>query len=707
MKRSQSILLFFIVLLIFPAIAHGQAWSGIINSTRAINWSNAGIPGGLPDSSWTQCGSTIAAYSGAATTINNALAACTANHYVLLGSGTFTLSSAIVFPANTTGHIVLRGSGANSTQLNFSGVATCGNGAAGFICIQSSDGSYPGSGSNTVVNWTAGYAQGATSITLSSAAGISTNSTFIILNQCDTGFSGSTCTGSATDNGGYFVCSAAYNGTTGCSVSGPDGQTWRTNAWQQEIVQATAVSGTTVTLSEPLEHPNWASGQSPQAVLIQPIPQDGVENLAIDGTAAGSSVGEAIGFFNAYQGWVSGVRIANMYQFGIYGLDVSHMLIQNNYLYNANHGYSDAYAIRLSWAGDDLVQNNIIQQWKNSVTNDGPAAGEVFAYNYSVDQIVPSPSDQMWGAYWTHSAGDDFMLREGNAGDQAQDDNVHGSHLNSTNFRNFLWGFEECKNGTTGGSNCGAQTVKDETSVALVQSSNVRYANNIANVLGTPGFTTSNLLTVPFAGYGVYNLGAGGTNSPHTPYDSLVASTGLRWGNWDNVTNTVRWCGNVSDTGWSLTCGSVSEIPWNISPYPNAIPTKGDTIAGQPGLPASFYLPSQPTWWGSTPWPAIGPDVTSGNVGQCTGTLNATAEAGLPATAGSQCDSGSIATAWGGHVNANPAMACYIAMGGIPDGTGPELTFNANTCYGGPSSSQSSQAAQAPQPPTNLVVVVN
>jgi hypothetical protein len=709
MKQRLRLLFCFFILTTVPAAVHAQAWSGIISSSRAIDWTGAGIPRGLPDGSWTQCGSTISAYSGSPSKINNQLSGCGANQYVLLGPGTFTLNAAIMFPANTSGHVALRGSGAQATFLNFTGFTICANGTTGLICIQSSDGTYPGEAGPPSVSWTGGYAKGTTQLTLSSASGIVANQTLLMLNQCDTGFSGSTCTsGSAQDNGGYFECSAVYTGSSGCSASGPDGLTWRPNAWQLEIARVTAINAggcgsTCVTISQPIEHPNWSAGQSPQAVLVQALPQDGVENLSMDGTAAGPSLGEAIGFQNCYQCWVSGVRIANMYSFGIYGLDVSHMLIQNNYLYRSINE-PDSYAIRLSWAGDDLVQNNIIQQWKNTFANDGPASGEVLGYNFSVDQIVNDPSDQMWGAYWTHSAGDDFMLREGNAGDQAQDDNVHGSHLNPTLFRNFLWGWESCKNSTTGGNNCGAQTVKDETSVALVQSSGVRYANDIANVMGTTGATATYILTAPFSGYGVYNLG-GGTTTNNYPTDPLVKSTGLRWGNWDSVTGATRWCGTSSDTGWNTTCGGASEVPTAAPTYPNSIPTVGDTGAGQGALPASFYLTSEPSWFGSAAWPAIGPDIASGNIGQCTGTLNSTNQAGLPATSGSQCGSGAVAQAWGGHVNANPAMVCYFSLGGLPDGTGSELPFDSTTCYGGGTSSSS--PPPAPLPPTDLTVVVN
>src|SRR5258707_2269474 len=71
MNRSQSVLTFFILLLMYPVTAHGQLWNGVISPSRAADWSQVGIPGGLPDANWTQCGSTIGAYTGTAATIVN------------------------------------------------------------------------------------------------------------------------------------------------------------------------------------------------------------------------------------------------------------------------------------------------------------------------------------------------------------------------------------------------------------------------------------------------------------------------------------------------------------------------------------------------------------------------------------------------------------------------------------------------------------
>jgi hypothetical protein len=697
--RANRRRLYPLILLCLSVSSHAQLSSGIISSSRAVDWTQAGIPGGLPDGSWTQCGSTIAAYSGTAAAITNALAQCGANQYVLLGPGIFTLSTGINFPANTTGHVVLRGSGANSTFLNFTGSGfNCGGFGTAYICAMSNDGSYPG-GSNRVYNWTGGYSQGSTQITLSSVANITLNKTLLVLNQCDTGFSGSSCTtGSSVDNGNYFVCAAGYNpsGPTGCSADGPDGNSWRANAWQSEWVTATAINqngcgATCVTISQPLKHPNWASGQSPQAVVIQPVPQDGVENLAIDGTAAGSGIG--IFFYNAYQGWVSGVKLTNIAQFFITNVDVSHMQFQNNYLFNANcTGSCDPYGIRIQNGGDSLVANNIIEQVRIATSTDGPSAGDVFAYNLSLNQR--DFSDFMFGAFWNHSAGDDFQLWEGNVGNQMQNDYLHGTHLDETKFRNFLWGWESCANTT--GNLCGGLT-KDSSTTPMFDAAYTRYNNNIGNVMGMSPFTT---IYQNNAGPNtvIYALGVPDQGQP--PIDPLTATTMLRWGNYDTISGTTRWCGNSSDTGWSTTCASTSEVPTGISPFPNSVPTLGDTGAGQNVMPPSFVYSTQPPWWGSHAWPAIGPDVSNGNVGQCAGPLNTPGKYnGLPASSSSQCAGSGLNTAWGGHVSLIPAMDCYLnVMGGSPDGTGSVLAFDPIACYG--------DAPPPPAPPTNLDAVV-
>jgi hypothetical protein len=265
----------------------------------------------------------------------------------------------------------------------------------------------------------------------------------------------------------------------------------------------------------------------------------------------------------------------------------------------------------------------------------------------------------------------------------------------NTLFRNFFTGWESCANG-----NCGSFTAKASATTPFRMVESSRYHNAIANVLGTPGVSSTYKTTAGFASGAIYEVGSGNGSIPADP---SVSSTSIFWGNYDVVTGAVRWCGNSTDTGWATACAGVSEVPTALALYPQPLPTKGDTASGMAALPPSLYLSTPPSWWGSMPWPLIGPDVTGGNIGQCSGTLNAAGKFnGLPATSTAQCAGNPLTTpAWGGHVNANPAMACFLTtMGGLPDGTNAVLNFNAASCYG-------AAVSTAPNPPTNLIAVPN
>ena len=157
--RKKSPPLFLLILIIVGVSVHGyaQLWSGILDPTRAIDWSTAGIPGGIPSGSWTQSGSTIAASacgdgsSDCTSTIQAALNSCGTSHYVLLGAGTFLLNGGLTVPSNCA----LRGAGANQTILNAKSTNT-------------TDVTLGGNGPNfsKSASITGGTAQGSTSITV-------------------------------------------------------------------------------------------------------------------------------------------------------------------------------------------------------------------------------------------------------------------------------------------------------------------------------------------------------------------------------------------------------------------------------------------------------------------------------------------------------------------------------------------------------------
>jgi hypothetical protein len=662
-----------------------QPWAGIIASNRAVDWSHAGISGGIPSASWTQCGATISAYSGSGSTIVNALnhtgtgyTGCSPSTYIQLGAGTFTLSSGIrnIGASNTE----LRGMGANQTLLVYTGTSTCqgGNGTC-LLGFESSDGTYPAQPPASVYNWTGGYAQGATSITVSSGVNITANSTMVMLDQCETGYSGSTCTGTATDNGALYVCGDAYatSGPTGCSVNGPDTGLARPHRFQTEAVLVTACSpscgssgSTVLTIDTPLRHPNWASGQTPQVWLIQPAMNVGVQNLSINGAATTDTGG--VSFYNVANFWSQGVAVLHSYNIGIWIEQSIHGIVQSNYVFDSgqNLTYNDPTGIKYNWASN-LIANNIVQAVRPTYMCEGPCVGNVIVGNFGINSYTGD--DYMFGSEWDgHSDGADYDLIESNVVNQITEDLIHGGHLMQTIFRNLATGWESCANGT-----CGAFTSKSSDQSAVSSQSFNRYENFIANVLGTPGYNTTyqassgNCATDYEENATVWVLGCGNSGGATAiPSDLTGLATIMRWGNYDTANASVQW--------------NSGEVPSGISVYPNSVPS-GSCTSGSPTCPSSFYYSSRPSWWSaSIPFPAIGPDVSSGNLGICSGTRNTSGHfSGVPATASGQCTGTTLtASQWGGHANAIPAMSCYLSvMGGPPDGSGSALTFNPTSCY--------------------------
>jgi hypothetical protein len=372
---------------------------------------------------------------------------------------------------------------------------------------------------------------------------------------------------------------------------------------------------------------------------------------------------------NAANCWIS--NVASLYgsraHFWIW--QGTHNTIQNTYMYKTYDAQSQSYGVEEDASSDNLVVNNITQQVVAPLMG-GSMFGNTFAYNYMIYDYQTASANCMYLVTMAHDAAAEYNLYEGNFAEGNDLDDVHGSSGLNTMFRNQFTGYES-------GKSC-------ETVSIQIDPYN-RDESIVGNVLGTPGVTQYyDDIHNPTQGaeeeYTVYIL-----DQPHGSIgaDSVVAQTLLRWGNYDNVTGAARWCGNSSDTGWKTTCGSASEVPTGGvgSPsYANAVPTLGDTGAGQGALPSSFAFSSKPSWWPTAkPWPPIGPDVTGGNIGQCVGGTYAS----LFATQSSQCTGGTFsASANAGHAYSLPAMDCFLSSGGVPDGSGSAISFNGTACYG-------------------------
>lgn len=600
-------------------LSYGQSWSNVLSSSRAINWANnVGLPASFTDKGgsniettpnpWTpptrtQSGSTINP-SGSATTdlnnINTALTNCADGTYVLLGAGTFLIQNYIAAYQHSC---TLRGSGAQSTTLAMTNAGTIWVGAAG-------------TGGSCNLTSGSNYAAGSTSITCNGLTGAAPVVGYIVsLTQCDTGFSGSSCTtGASADNGGLFVCS--FQTTCMTEPSGSGG-----NVSQEQLFVITSVSNSsgtyTIGLNAPLYMPNWAYSQTPKLNW---------NNFAYDGVGVGiedmtiyysgtSSTNWSVQMQNTFASWVKGVRfVGTAAAQPLYLNETKSNLISNNYCF-ADIALDGNYPPCIESVGnsDTLVLNNIITYGTYEV--DGGHEGDVNAYNYEFFYFTSYSLNTIYD----HHAHDAFRLEEGNENTAGYGDDTWGTHDLYTFFRNYFTCYD--KPYTAYGTNA---------QVAFSIGAYQRFHNAIGNAIGSSECTSYT---------GAWPNATGVLYRVDSSVDPLSSVSFMRWGNVSTVTQS-------SDTPTNSGIRFVaSEVPNSTnmpsSTYPNAVTWQNST-PGTTSLPCSMFLsgytsttctahPSGDTglsWWKvcktwttfptncaatqTQPFPFAGPDVSSG-----------------------------------------------------------------------------------------------
>jgi hypothetical protein len=542
--------------------ANGQSQTTLIDPIRAVDWSLAGVSGGIPTRT-TVCATLPAGASS--NQIDGAIAGCGANQVVQLSPGTYTLTSGITIARN---NVTLRGAGPDKTFIVFAGGNPC-TGLWTNVCIKNSAGGPHSDNPGTVANWTSGYAKDTKTITLSTTSGLAVGH-MLVLDQLDDG---------NTDTGQIWICAKAGV----CALDG--GAAGRPGRAQMQFVKVTAISGQTVTFTPGLAMPNWRPSQQPQAWWIDPARGIGIEDLSMDHTATAPTSQSGIFMFNSMDSWVKNVRSVRANRNHIWFFEAAHITVRDSYFYSTVNGASQSYGVETWMSSDLLIENNIFQRITAPMLTHN-TTGTVYGYNYALDDYYFAPNWQQASSYF-HDTGVNHVLWEGNDGIGWTADNTHGPAHFATAFRNY-W------NGRDG-------TKTAQTSPIIIMGNN-RYMNLLGNVLGTPGYHTAyecapaSTTTASCNGQGdvsIYTIGWSGNQGAKgsLPNDPLVQASMFRWGNYD-VTSGTRF--------------STSEVPSTLSPYGNAVPTS--TV-----LPASLYLPAKPGWF-NAPWPAIGPDVNGGDV---------------------------------------------------------------------------------------------
>jgi hypothetical protein len=602
MQRPNR-LLFLTLLTTFSLGASAQSSSGVLAPARATDWTYAGLPGGIP-SRTTICYNVQA--SDSLSIVQTHINSCAQDTVVKFPAGTWTGA------LYSNKGIVIRGAGPTQTKINLSGgnLYFNGSGTSGMAAYPTGLGS---------TNWTGGLTKGSTVLTLASTAGVQAGMR-IVLDQHNAAW--------VFPDGEEGLCTSGNS----CGRNDSPLQFWGGESRaQQEMVEVVSVdSGTQITIAAPGVLFDHDASLAPQAFYWNKAGGGNIHHAGLeDMTVNANSTDFAVDMSFCDYCWVKNVVVTNTARSGVFFWWSYRDEVRDSYISSSNTaGAPTQYGIEILATTFVKIQNNILFGVTSGILPES-SAGLVLGYNY----LLNTATDNQFAGISTHLSHNYLHLYEGNAVAFVNQDNSWGSGSQDTEFRNYFSGKDPNKTNYREAVKYGAHN---------------RYGNVVANVIGTLGYHTVYQMTNANAPCGTdnyeFNLGFWNDCDTTTSYDPVVATSLMRWGNWDAVSNAVRF--SATETA-------------------SADPTFPGLSSPSSTFPASFYMSSKPAWFGSVPWPAVGPDVT--------------------------CTTNCIANA-GNHANKIPAQLCYEATAKT---NGFLTAFDANVCY-------ASSAQPQPAKPTGL-----
>lgn len=539
--------------------------SGFLSADRATTW-NPGLNavGGIPARS-TVCATKAPRGGGLDDTdaIQAAINACPAGQVVALTAGTFTLDGGGYLLLNKG--ITLRGAGPGQTLLQKTdgakpGVEATGSNASPLIIVGPSR--WPSDAGSVSATLAGDAVKGSFSVTVDNAAGFAAGQV-VLLDE----LSGATW---QTDPGGRGQILASSDWrvvyqkhkpdqgtddpidyTPGVQPigSGSDATSWfsRQDRVTSEWKKIASVTGNTITFSTPM-HIDYRASHKGQ---VTRYPQDshvsgaGIEDLAVKGGDNGN-----IRFERAAESWAKNVESSVWHDEG-FAVDSSFRIeLREFYVHDAAWAQPGGAGYAISLAGGSsevLVENGISIRANKVMVSRCSGAGSVVGYNYVDDGYINS--NGAWieiGLNGSHMVGPHHMLFEGNYGFNADSDKTHGNSTYHTFYRNHLRGVRAPFTNQLGGTiDDGAQPGNGPQRCAGLGYYSY-WMSFVGNVMGAPGKMGGFVYETTFTGgSGIWMLGWDDW-SPY-PTDAKVATTTLRHGNYDYLTNSVHWDPTIAD----------------------------------------------------------------------------------------------------------------------------------------------------------------
>jgi hypothetical protein len=561
-----------------------SAVAQVVPANRTIDWSQAGVPGGIPTNRTVFTNVSGLDTNGildCSAAIQAAINACPSNGIVMLPAGTLVLSNSLNIAANTLrlrpGNITLRGAGNTNTLI----ICRTGGGVIG-----TGNENY-GRSNNIMVST---MLQGASNLTVTGTPDFLVGDLLLLRRQDET----------ATN----FVLVFNNNGLTNSDIVYTNGALSGLGNWGRigsgdvfaQLVTCTGVRGGSIAFWPPL-YLSWTNPPGLYAYCEKVWGASagvGIESLAI--TNASGNNNSMVNFSGCSDSWLSGCKLSG------YGSPVVMLnecanceVRDSDFNLASNRTSGDIFALELNGSCACKVENNTFSGYANQLILESSASGNVISYNYFTNEWwYPAATTSYLepDIMLCHEAFDAMNLLEGNILSGLQADNYHGGSGYNTLYRNWVHGMD-CPYGVPLTNNVKCVDL-DRYSYYCNVVGNVIGSAFVASVPGsvyeapTNGFNTgmNAMYRLGFPDMGndysqvndalIFYQGAAGTSVMGYPigYDTKVTATLLRKDNYDYVT------GGVPD--------------------------------GITSLPASLvYGANPPAWWPSAlAWPAIGPDVT-------------------------------------------------------------------------------------------------
>jgi hypothetical protein len=306
-----------------------------------------------------------------------------------------------------------------------------------------------------------------------------------------------------------------------------------------EVKQIASVSGSTITFTTPIHISYRASHTAQISRYGQPhVMNAGVEDLKLIGGDQSNLL-----FRWAALSWAKNVENTVWHDEG-FAIDASFRIeLREFYVHDAAWGApgGGGYAISLSsGTAEMLIENGISVRANKVMVARSAGAGSVVGYNYvDMGYINYNGAWIEIGLNASHRVGSHHVLFEGNYAFNADSDHTHGNSIYHTFFRNHLRGIRAPFDNQAGGRIDDATQSPNAPKRSAGLMAYSYWMSFVGNVLGASGQMAGWVYEATNGKPAIWALGWDGAK-PY-PTDARVAATTLRHGNFDYVTNTVKW----------------------------------------------------------------------------------------------------------------------------------------------------------------------